>query len=156
VGVEIERKFLLANSSWKRGAHGQTIRQAYLSTDPDRTVRVRIVDDGAWLTIKGRAKGPMRAEFEYSIPVDEASEMIASLCLKPAIEKTRYRIDYQGDLWEIDEFSGDNAGLTVAEIELESVDQTFAVPSWLGAEVTADPRYTNARLSLDPFSRWSC
>jgi adenylate cyclase len=154
VGVEIERKFLLTDMSWKHGARGLTMRQAYLSTDPDRTVRVRVVGDEGWLTIKGRSSGPVRAEFEFPIPVDEAVEMIATLALHAAIEKTRYRIEHAGDVWEIDEFAGENAGLVVAEIELESADQPFATPPWLGAEVTDDPRFTNARLSILPFSRW--
>ncbi|OAB59165.1 adenylate cyclase [Leptolyngbya valderiana BDU 20041] len=160
MGVEIERKFLLADSSWKRGARGLALRQAYLSTDPDRTVRVRVaeVEPGehrGWLTIKGRSNGPVRAEYEYPIPADEAGEMIDILCVKPAIEKIRYRVDHQGDGWEIDEFSGANAGLVLAEIELESVEQRFATPPWLGREVTDDPRYTNAQLSCHPFTDWA-
>lgn len=160
MGVEIERKFLLADSSWKQGARGLVLRQAYLSTDPDRTVRVRLAEVEAgrhqgWLTIKGRAAGPVRAEFEYPIPADEAAVLIENLCLDSAIEKIRYRVDHAGDVWEIDEFSGANAGLVVAEIELDSADQPFATPAWLGPEVTDDPRYTNARLSVEPFTRWS-
>jgi adenylate cyclase len=160
MGVEIERKFLLADSSWKHNARGLVFRQAYLSIDPDRTVRVRLVEVEAgrhqgWLTIKGRARGPVRAEFEYPIPAEDAARMIETLCLDSAIEKTRYRVEYAGDVWEIDEFSGANAGLVVAEIELDSADQPFATPPWLGPEVTDDPRYTNARLSIEPFTRWS-
>jgi adenylate cyclase len=159
MGVEIERKFLLKDSSWKRGARGLRLRQAYLSTDPDRTVRVRMTEHEpgryqAWLTIKGRSNGPVRAEYEYPIPADQASAMIDTLCLEPAIEKIRYRVDHQGDVWEIDEFAGANAGLVVAEIELDTADQRFVVPPWLGVEVTDDPRYTNARLVSLPFSRW--
>ncbi len=160
MGVEIERKFLLKDSSWKHDARGLRMRQAYLSTDPDRTVRVRVVEVAsnqhqAWLTIKGRSKGPVRAEFEYPIPAQDAGEMIDTICLRPAIEKTRFRVDHQGDLWEIDEFSGDNAGLVVAEIELEFADQAFAIPPWLGQEVTDDPRYTNSSLTLRPFKVWT-
>jgi len=154
VGVEIERKFLLTDMSWKPGARGLTMRQAYLSTDPDRTVRVRVAGDQGWLTIKGRSSGPVRAEFEFPIPAGEANEMIETLALQPAIEKTRYRVGHEGAVWEIDEFAGDNAGLVVAEIELESAGQSFARPLWLGREVTGDPRYTNARLSILPFNRW--
>lgn len=154
MGVEIERKFLLADSSWKRGARGLKFRQAYLSTDPGRTVRVRVAGDEGWLTVKGRPSGPVRAEFEYPIPADEAVSMIETLCFEPAIEKTRFRVEHDGDLWEIDEFSGANAGLVLAEIELESADQLFSIPSWLGREVTDDPRYSNSRLSVEPFTRW--
>ncbi|SRR6056297_387516 len=159
MGVEIERKFLLADSSWKHNARGLVFRQAYLSTDPDRTVRVRLVEVEAdkrqgWVTIKGRATGPVRAEFEYPIPAEDAEAMIETLCLDSAIEKTRYRVDHAGDVWEIDEFSGANAGLVVAEIELDSAEQPFASPPWLGLEVTDDPRYTNARLSVEPFTHW--
>jgi CYTH domain-containing protein len=160
MGVEIERKFLLADSSWKRGARGLALRQAYLSTDPDRTVRVRVAEIEAgehrgWLTIKGRSNGPVRAEYEYPIPADQASAMIDTLCLEPGIEKVRYRVDHQGDVWEIDEFSGANAGLVLAEIELDAADQQFSIPTWLGMEVTDDPRYTNAQLSRHPFIGWA-
>jgi len=130
------------------------MRQAYLSTDPDRTVRVRVAGGAAWLTIKGRSLGPVRAEYEYPIPVEDAQSMIQDLSPTPAIDKLRYRVWYQDQLWEIDEFKGENTGLVVAEIELDSVDQTIHRPVWLGQEVTDDPRYTNARLTQCPFSRW--
>jgi len=159
MGVEIERKSLLADSSWRPGAPGLALRQAYLSTDPDRTVRVRLaeLDPGrhqGWVTIKGRSNGPVRAEYEYPIPADQAGAMIDTLCLEPPIEKIRYRVDHRGDVWEIDEFSGANAGLVLAEIELDTVDQQFSTPPWLGTEVTDDPRYTNAQLSCHPFTHW--
>lgn len=159
MGVEIERKFLLKDNRWKLGAQGLRYCQAYLSSDPDRTVRVRIAETAknesqAWLTIKGRSQGPVRAEYEYPIPLADAQSLIGTLCNKPPIEKLRYHVTYQGDLWEIDEFEGDNVGLVIAEIELESADQKFMIPPWLGREVTDESRYSNARLATQPFTRW--
>ena len=156
MAIEIERKFLLKNQQWRTlSGAGCLIRQGYLSDQPERTVRVRVAGEQAWLTVKGKTKGIARLELEYPIPVAEAMQLLDQLCLKPLIEKYRYRI-IQGDLvWEVDEFLGDNTGLVVAEIELSAADQAFDRPDWLGAEVSDDPRYFNSALIHQPFSRWS-
>ena len=154
MGVEIERKFLVRGDGWKAMGQGALLRQGYLSSAPDRIVRVRIEGDKAMLTIKGRSSGMTRNEWEYSIPVEDAQAFLDTLCERPLIEKKRYRIAYQGMLWEIDEFLGENAGLVVAEIELESEDQAFAKPEWIGDEVTHDARYFNANLLRHPYSEW--
>jgi len=156
MAIEIERKFLLKNQQWRTLTDdSRLIRQGYLSDQPERTVRVRVAGEQAWLTVKGKTKGIARLELEYPIPVAEAMQLLDQLCLKPLIEKYRYRI-IQGDLvWEVDEFLGDNTGLVVAEIELSAADQAFDRPDWLGAEVSDDPRYFNSALIHQPFSRWS-
>lgn len=151
---EIERKFLLGNDSWRPGAGGTLFRQGYLSTDPERTVRVRLEGERGVLTIKGLSRGISRAEFEYPIPAAEAAELLDTLCLQPLIEKTRYRVEHAGHLWEIDEFAGDNAGLVLAEVELASEDEALELPPWVGAEVSTDPRYFNANLVRHPFRSW--
>jgi len=154
MGVEIERKFLVRGNHWKTLGQGILLRQGYLSSAPDRIVRVRIEGEAAMLTIKGRNIGATRGEWEYPIPLDDARNFFDSLCEKPVIEKTRYRIPYQGMIWEVDEFLGENAGLVVAEIELQSEQQSFAMPDWVGEEVTHDTRYFNANLLRHPFSKW--
>ncbi|HJV75636.1 MAG TPA: CYTH domain-containing protein [Noviherbaspirillum sp.] len=154
MGVEIERKFLVRDASWKSMGQGVLLRQGYLSSAPERIVRVRIEGDKAMLTIKGRTAGMTRSEWEYPIPVVEAQVFLDTLCERPIIEKKRYRIPYEGMLWEVDEFLGENAGLVVAEIELESESQTFSRPGWIGDEVTQDSRYFNANLLRHPYSRW--
>jgi adenylate cyclase len=151
---EIERKFLVVGDAWRHLTHGQRYRQGYLSTEAERTVRVRAVGNQGFLTIKGRTRGATRAEYEYPIPFDEAEALLNNLCLRPLIEKVRYAIPYQGMVWEVDEFLGDNAGLVVAEVELESETQEFVKPDWVGTEVTDDPRYYNANLVHRPFTRW--
>jgi len=151
---EIERKFLTRNNSWKQGLKGQLFRQGYLSSVKERTVRVRLVEDKGWLTIKGLTKGISRQEYEYPIPADDATELLENLCERPLIEKTRYLLEEQGFRWEIDEFHGENAGLVVAEIELQNENQDFPRPDWLGEEVSDDPRYFNANLIRHPFSQW--
>lgn len=154
MGIEIERKFLVRDERWKALGQGVLLRQGYLSSHPDRTVRVRIEGDGAVLTIKGRTAGASRGEWEYPCPLADARSMLDDLCEKPLIEKYRYRIRHEGMLWEVDEFLGQNAGLVVAEIELEAEDQPFAKPDWLGAEVTHDARYFNANLLRHPYTAW--
>lgn len=154
MGVEIERKFLLASDAWRQGATGVEYCQGYLSRDPARTVRVRIAGSKGFLTIKGRNEGVARAEFEYAIPLEDARELMA-LCEGPLIEKCRYNVEFAGFMWEIDEFFGENAGLIVAEIELPAADTEFARPEWLGVEVSSDPRYYNSSLSRTPYSRWT-
>lgn len=154
MGIEIERKFLLSGDGWKGLAKGDTIRQGYLSTDQERVVRIRIMNREAFMTIKSSTDGLFRNEWEYPIPFADAEDMLDRLCLRPLIEKTRYRIPYEGMVWEVDEFFGENAGLVVAEIELASVDQVFARPGWVGEEVTTDPRYYNTNLMLNPYRTW--
>lgn len=154
MGVEIERKFLLKNDSWKGLAKGDTIRQGYLSAEKNRLVRIRIMNQEAFVTIKSTNDGLFRNEWEYSIPYEDATEMLDKLCLRPLIEKNRYRIMHEGMLWEVDEFFGENEGLFVAEIELESVDQTFKLPDWVGEEVTQDARYYNMNLMKNPYQNW--
>ncbi len=154
MGVEIERKFLPAGNEWKRLAAGTAYRQGYLCADKDRTVRVRTVGDQGFITVKGASVGLARLEYEYKIPIDDADTLLDRLCQKPLIEKHRYKIDHAGFTWEVDEFSGENDGLVVAEIELESEGQLFDKPDWIGEEVTGDPRYFNANLIRYPYSQW--
>lgn len=152
MGVEIERKFLVQGHGWKTSA-GVLYRQGYLNRDKNRTVRVRIAGDAAFLTVKGVSVGATRAEFEYAIPPADAQELLA-LCDGPLVEKTRHLVRVGDTLWEVDEFAGANAGLVVAEVELMAEDQPFARPDWLGEEVTHDARYFNSNLASHPFSRW--
>ena len=152
--VEIERKFLVNGDAWRGPGTGTRYRQGYLSVEPGRTVRVRLADDSAWLTIKGRSEGMARAEYEYPIPVADAVEMLDTLCIHPLIEKVRYCIEHAGHTWEVDEFSGDNAGLVLAEVELAAADEAVELPAWAGREVTDDPRYYNASLQLHPYREW--
>jgi CYTH domain-containing protein/GNAT superfamily N-acetyltransferase len=151
---EIERKFLVIGDGWKAGAHHERFRQGYLLAQPGRTVRVRVAGQHAWLTVKGMRAGLARDEYEYEIPVADADHMLDALCEKPLIEKTRYFVPYANELWEVDEFAGDNAGLVVAEVELEDARQAVALPPWVGQEVTDDPRYYNANLVRLPFRLW--
>lgn len=154
MGHEIERKFLVSGDGWQAQATGQSYRQGFLSTDPDRTVRVRVAGPRAWLTIKGRTIGARRLEYEYEVPLQDAQHMLATLCIRPLIEKVRYETIVGAHTWEIDVFEGDNAGLVVAEVELGSEDEPFESPDWLGPEVTEDPRYFNANLVKHPFTKW--
>ena len=151
---EIERKFLIRGEGWRDTGAGTPYRQGYLSTVPERTVRVRLIRDRGYLTVKGIAVGATRAEYEYEIPAGEAGEMLDNLCERPLIEKTRYRIEYQGLVWEVDEFEGDNAGLIIAEVELDEEDQDIMLPDWVGKEVTGDSRYHNASLIAAPYTTW--
>jgi adenylate cyclase len=154
MGVEIERKFLLSGDDWMGLGEPVFFRQGYLSSNKDRVVRVRIEGERAVITIKGRNVGATRGEWEYEIPVDDAAELLDGLCEQPLIEKYRRRIMFAGNVWEVDEFLGVNAGLVVAEIELQSEDQQFDKPDWIGEEVTADLRYLNSNLIKQPFSTW--
>lgn len=155
MGREIERKFRVMGDGWKGGDGGSRIRQGYLSIDPDRTVRVRRKGDGAWITIKGRLSGATRAEYEYAIPVADADEMLDTLSIPSVIDKVRHVVRFGGHDWEVDVFEGANAGLVVAELELDSEDQEFERPPWLGEEVTGDGRYANAALVENPYTSWS-
>ena len=156
MGVEIERKFLVRRELWPGTStieKSTPYQQGYLSREPGRTVRVRRAGDQAFLTIKGASVGLVRPEFEYAIPLGDAAPLLA-LSVGPVIEKVRHLVDVEGHTWEVDEFEGANAGLVVAEIELDDPDESFARPPWAGDEVTDDPRYLNSNLGLHPFSEW--
>jgi len=152
---EIEKKFLVKNDQWRELAEGTIYRQGYLSTEKERVVRVRTIGNTGYLTIKGITVGASRLEYEYEISVSDSNEMLDQLCLKPLIEKKRFKIEYAGLIWEIDEYFGDNQGLIIAEVELENEDQKISLPSWIGKEVTSDPRYFNSNLTQHPYTRWS-
>ena len=154
MGTEIERKFLVTDARWQDGAVGLHIWQGYLSTVPERTVRVRLKGERAWLTIKGSTVGASRAEYEYEIPAADARELLERHCLQPTIDKVRYTLDHAGYTWEVDVFARENAGLIVAEVELEREDEQPPLPPWVGQEVTDDPRYYNARLIAAPYTTW--
>ncbi|NDJ15782.1 CYTH domain-containing protein [Myxacorys almedinensis] len=153
--MEIERKFLISSDAWRTLATGTLYRQGYIPSTDGRTVRVRIVGQQGYLTIKGKTQGISRAEFEYPIPVDDATQLLDTICEPPLIEKYRYRIRLDSVLWEVDEFLGENQGLVIAEVELETETQAIALPSWVGQEVSGDLRYYNANLAKHPFQRWS-
>ena len=152
MGREIERKFLV--TGWKR-RKGTRLTQGYLYAGKDKSVRVRLEDGRGTVTIKGPTRGSERAEYEYSIPAVDARELLHTLCEKPLIEKTRSRVRFQGLLWEVDEFYGDNKGLIVAEVELKRASQKVSLPPWVGKEVTRDARYLNANLFKKPYRSWS-
>ncbi len=152
---EIERKFLVKNDAWRQHAGAPArMRQGYLNKNGPGSIRVRIAGDQAALNIKSATLGVSRTEFEYAIPMSDAEYILDSLCLKPLIEKTRYNVEYAGHLWEIDVFEGDNAGLVVAEIELDAPEEAFHLPDWAGAEVSHDPRYYNVCLASHPYKNW--
>jgi adenylate cyclase len=147
--VEIERRFLVVSDGWRGKAIGQRFCQGYLARADGVTVRVRRAGARAYLTVKGEPNGLVRPEFEYEVPVEEAEAMF-KLCRRPLIEKTRYEVSHAGLVWHVDEFEGDNAGLVLAEVELDHPDQPVARPPWLGPEVSHDPRFRNSRLSDTP------
>lgn len=154
--VEIERKFLVTSEAFKGEAfQKQKVIQGYLNSSPERTVRVRRKGDKAYLTIKGKSNdsGISRYEWEKEIGVDEAEELL-KLCEPGVIEKIRYLINFEAHVFEVDEFFGVNEGLIVAEVELQSEEEEFSKPDWLGEEVTGDNRYYNSQLSKDPFKNW--
>lgn len=154
MGLEIERKFLVQGDAWKTLGEPVFFRQGYLSSQKERTVRVRIEGDRAVITIKGKSVGAVRGEWEYPIPVQDAAELLDGLCEQPLIEKYRRKITNGAHVWEVDEFLGANAGLVVAEIELGAEDEAFDQPEWVAAEVTDDARYYNSNLIRHPFSNW--
>lgn len=154
MGIEIERKFLVVGETWRAGARGFVIRQGYICAHEDTVVRVRTHGDDAFLTIKGGNSGLVRAEFEYPIPLGDADEMLKTLCPRPLVEKVRYKLSHLSHEWVIDEFSGENAGLIVAEVELASEDEAVALPPWIGREVSGDPRFLNVNLAARPFATW--
>ena len=151
---EIEYKFIVTSNEWKKNSKGVYYKQGYLSTENKRTVRVRLEGEISKLTIKGEKTGPSGKEFEYEIPYEDAVYILENLCLKPLIEKKRYKINYDGFIWDVDEFLGENEGLVIAEIELDKIDRKFNKPNWIGENVTLDPKYKNANLVKNPFKNW--
>jgi len=155
MGQEIERKFLVQNDRWRLfGVAGVRYVQGYLANNQRCSVRVRIAGENAWLNIKSADLGVSRIEFDYSVPVAEATEILACLCERPLIEKTRYRVPHAGREWEIDVFEGENRGLVIAELELTAVNEEFEKPDWVGADVSDDPRYYNVCLVKHPYKDW--
>jgi adenylate cyclase len=152
VPVEIERKFLVSGTKWRR-TKGIRYSQGYLNHNKERTVRIRLTEEKAFLCVKGIITGASRMEFEYEIPASDAEQML-NICEDQIIEKIRHTVFHKGLKWEIDEFFGDNAGLIIAEVELESESQIFDKPDWLGLEVTDDPRYFNSNLAVNPYNKW--
>lgn len=154
MGREIERKFLVDEARWREvQPQGSDYRQGYIVNTKAKTVRVRIAGRQGYLTIKGATEGATRTEFEYEIPLEDARQLL-QFCEGSVIEKTRYKIEVDQMLWEVDQFSGENEGLIVAELELASEEQPFRKPDWVAEEITDDPRYYNANLVNNPFSRW--
>ena len=154
MGIEIERKFLVSGSSWKINSSREHCRQGYICPGSGRTVRVRTMGQRGMLTVKGPGEGMVRCEFEYLIPEEDARLMLDTLCDRPLIVKDRYRVEFGGLIWEIDEFLEENLGLVIAEVELSRSDQEISLPEWIGKEVTNDPRYFNVSLVGHPYSGW--
>ncbi|EDZ61645.1 adenylate cyclase [Sulfurimonas gotlandica GD1] len=154
MALEIERKFLIDIDKLPILANGYDIKQGYIQTKDKTAVRVRVKGDEAFLTIKGESVGATRLEYEYAIPVVDANEMLDMLCGKPIIDKTRYLLKHKNHLWEIDIFHKENEGLIVAEVELESEDESVELPEWIVKEVTEDARYYNSNLLEHPYSQW--
>ena|SRR5688572_14549408 len=155
MGIEIERKYLIKEDLWSSVDKGKGIyyKQGYLLTDPNKTIRIRISDRNAFLTIKSSTKGASRLEFEYEIPLKDAQELLDAFSVS-SISKIRYEVEYAGKIWEVDEFLEDNQGLIVAEIELRSETESFELPGWIAKEVTEEIKYYNSNLSMKPFITW--
>jgi len=154
MGIEIERKFLIDTDMLPPLHNGYTIKQGYIKTVDHTTVRVHIRNEEAFLTIKGKSVGASRLEFEYPIPLQDADNMLDNLCQTSVIDKTRYLVEHEGHVWEVDVFEGSNKGLIVAEVELDSEDEVFSLPSWVTQEVTDDIRYFNSNLVENSYSQW--
>jgi len=155
MATEIERKFLVRGNDWRSLSQGTRYRQGYLSTKKGCSVRVRLVENQGYLTIKGLTQGFSKSEYEYPIPAADAQEMLDNLCELPLIEKTRYKIAFAGLIWEVDEFAGENQGLIVAEVELPEENYPVELPDWVSQEVSDDSRYYNVNLVRHPYSQWS-
>lgn len=155
MGVETEKKFLVKKELWNKVKKGGTrYRQGYILRQEDKTIRIRLIEgDKGYITIKGKARGISRPEYEYAIPEKDAEELLENFC-DAVVSKKRYKINIEGKLWEVDEFLGDNEGLIVAELELKEEAEQFNLPEWIGTEVTGDPRYYNSELSVNPFKNW--
>jgi len=154
VGIEIERKFLVTGDGWRPGSSPKAIRQGYLAYGPPASVRLRVTGDTAHLNIKESTLAITRREFEYPIPVADAEEMLERLTADAIVSKTRYHVVVGGHTWEIDVFDGANAGLVLAEVEIESEESAIEVPEWAGREVSGDERYLNTYLAQHPFTTW--
>lgn len=155
MGREIERKFLVVDGSWReKVTRSQRMEQGYLAGSETASVRIRVAGSEARLNIKGGGLVAVRAEYEYGVPLEDGRELLDTLCRRPTVAKTRHWVTHAGHEWEIDEFEGANAGLVVAEIELEAEDAAFELPEWAGAEVTHLERYYNVRLVDHPYSEW--
>ena len=154
MGIEIEHKFLIDTNKLPTLKNGYTIKQGYIQTVDHTTVRVRIRDKEAFLTIKGKSTGASRLEFEYPIPLQDANDMLNKLCQSSFVDKTRYLVKHEGLVWEVDIFEGSNKGLIVAEVELEDEEESFTLPNWVTKEVTDDIRYFNSNLIEHPYSNW--
>lgn len=155
MGQEIERKFLVKDDGWKPAPKSRTMRQGYLALGPPASVRVRIADGRADINIKRSTLEISREEFEFPIPVGEAEELLDKLCEGRVVEKVRHYIEYGGLTWEVDVFGGQNAGLVMAEVELEDEQQDIEIPTWAGKEVSGDPRYLNSNLAQHPYGEWN-
>lgn len=151
---EIERKFLVKTNLWEKPASVVFCRQGYLSTEKNRIVRVRVAGKSGFITVKGLSEGVSRLEFEYEIPLADAENILEKLCKKPLIEKKRYTVQQGEIVWEIDEFSGENEGLVIAEVELENESQEIDLPEWIDREVSGEPKYFNANLVKCPYKNW--
>ena len=154
MGIEIERKFLIAGDEWRGGAKSSFYRQGYIFAEKKGVIRIRTIDQIGFITIKSAPVGLMRQEYEYEIPFADANTMLDNMCDNYIVEKKRYKINYGKHVWEIDEFTGHNLGLLLAEIELTEENESFEQPSWLGDEVSHDPKYHNSNLSKLPFTQW--
>ena len=154
MGTEIERKFLVQGRDYKKEGKAVFIKQGYICHNPESVVRVRTYGEEAFLTVKGKVSGLSRDEFEYSIPLKDAEEMLERLCTNYIVEKFRYEINCRGSLWVVDEFKSHNEGLILAEIELESEGAPFESPLWIGEEITHDFKYAGSNLSLHPYTFW--
>ena len=162
MGTEIERKYLVKKAEWRSHKRqlqsqfpdlGKQYCQGYIATDNNTTVRIRIVGEIGYITFKSKAIGHTRSEFEYPIPVADAREMLATLCIKPLIEKVRYKVVCDRLIWEVDEFEGENEGLIIAEVELENETQQIDIPDWIEREVN-DRKYFNSYLVKHPYNQW--
>ncbi len=155
MATEIEHKFLVFKNIWKKVIPDKSveIKQAYLLTDPEKTIRVRTKGNSGFITIKGKSNGAIRLEFEYEIPIEDANELINKFCSN-LIEKTRHIVIHDDNTWEVDEFKGLNEGLIVAEIELTCEDEKYSIPNWIDKNVTEDLRYANSNLTIKPFTTW--
>lgn len=155
MALEVEHKFLVEGDGWKRHADdGVTMRQGYLASGNNVSIRVRVAGEQAWLNIKHARKLTVRQEFEYPIPLTDAEALLASACQGPLVEKTRYRITHGRHVWEVDVFHGDNAGLVLAEIELSHEGESFERPPWVGRDVSEEARYLNQNLARNPYCDW--
>ncbi|HHJ17188.1 MAG TPA: CYTH domain-containing protein [Gammaproteobacteria bacterium] len=155
MAIEIERKFLVSDDSWRMQADdGVFLQQGYLASDRHSCVRVRLAAGQAWLAVKQAVSPIRRLEYEYPIPEQDARELLAGIDVQHAIGKTRYRVEHAGHVWELDVYTGANAGLVIAEIELDDEQEKFVRPSWLGEEVSDDPRYYDMNLASLPYPQW--